>query len=109
MPVPETQTYVPLVVVAILATALAAVMLSLSGIVTRLNLGGRKRSPIKDQPYECGMPILSEAHTKFSIKFYIVAMLFILFDVESVFLFAWAVKARSHGMAGLANVALYDG
>lgn len=91
MPDTATGPYLPLVVVAILAMALAAIMLSLSGIVTRLTMRGRRRSPMKDLPYECGMPLMSDAHTRFSVKFYIVAMLFILFDVEIVFLFPWAV------------------
>jgi len=91
MPDTATGPYLPLVIVGVLAIALAGVMLSLSGAVTRLTMRGRRRSPVKDQPYECGMPLMSEAHTRFSVKFYIVAMLFILFDVEIVFLFPWAV------------------
>jgi NADH-quinone oxidoreductase subunit A len=101
MPDTATGPYLPLVVVAILATALAAVMLSLSAVVSRLALGGRRRSPVKQLPYECGMPLMSDAHTRFSVKFYIVAMLFILFDVEVVFLYPWAVLyGRGEGARG---------
>jgi NADH-quinone oxidoreductase subunit A len=46
----------------------------------------------KNTPYECGMPVQSEAHSRFSVKFYLVAMLFILFDVEVVFMFPWGVS-----------------
>lgn len=46
----------------------------------------------KDRPYECGMPIRTEAHARFSVKFYLVAVLFILFDVEVVFMYPWAVS-----------------
>lgn len=51
-----------------------------------------RRARIKDTPYECGMPIQSEAHSRFSVKFYLVAMLFILFDVEVVFMYPWATS-----------------
>jgi NADH-quinone oxidoreductase subunit A len=50
-----------------------------------------KRLPIKDTPYECGMLPVGQGSTRFSIRFYIVAMLFILFDIEVVFLYPWAV------------------
>ena len=85
------EPYLPILIVVALALVLAATMLSLSTVVSRLTMAGRKRSPMKDTPYECGMPILAEAHTRFSVKFYIVAMLFILFDIEVVFLYPWAV------------------
>ena len=86
-----TGSYLPLVIVGILAAGLATVMLSLSKVVTHFTMRGRRRSPVRDLPYECGMPLMSDAHTRFSVKFYIVAMLFILFDIEVVFLFPWAV------------------
>jgi NADH-quinone oxidoreductase subunit A len=57
---------------------------------------GKKRthSPVKDTPYECGMPPMTEAHTRFSVKFYLIAMLFILFDIEVVFFLGWAAVFR---------------
>ncbi len=57
---------------------------------------GRKRthSPVKDSPYECGMPPMTEAHTRFSVKFYLIAMLFIIFDIEVVFFLGWAAVFR---------------
>ena len=59
-------------------------------------LGERGRvSKYKDRPYECGMPIQSEAHARFGVKFYLVAVLFILFDVEVVFMYPWAVSFGS--------------
>ena len=97
--IPVTGPYLPVVVVALLAAALAGVMLSLSTVVTRLTMRGRTRSPVRGTPYECGMPILSDARTRFSVKFYIVAMLFILFDIEIVFLYPWAVLYGSGGDA----------
>src|SRR5205823_8786901 len=54
-------------------------------------LAPRKPTPLKDSPYESGMPPLGSAHERFSVKFYLVAVLFILFDIETVFLIPWAV------------------
>jgi NADH-quinone oxidoreductase subunit A len=83
--------YFPVLLVALLSTGFAAVLLSLSTVVSRFTMAGRRRSPVKQTPYECGMPVITDAHTRFSVKFYIVAMLFILFDIEIVFLYPWAV------------------
>lgn len=91
MPESAASPYLPVLIVAALAAGFAAVLLSLSTVVSRFTMSGRRRSPVKDTPYECGMPILTDAHTRFSVKFYIVAMLFILFDIEVVFLYPWAV------------------
>ncbi|HYL21758.1 MAG TPA: NADH-quinone oxidoreductase subunit A [Gemmatimonadales bacterium] len=54
-------------------------------------LAPRKPTVLKDTPYESGMPPLGDAHERFSVKFYLVAMLFILFDIEAIFLYPWAV------------------
>ncbi len=91
MPVLAAQDYLPMAMVIGLALAFAAVSLGASAVVSWLLMKGRRRSPTKDTPYECGMPVLSDARTRFSVKFYIVAMLFILFDIEVVFLYPWAV------------------
>jgi len=105
MPPPEANSYLPVLIVAGLAICFAGVSLGASEIVSRLLMRGRRRSPVKDMPYECGMPILTDAHTRFSVKFYIVAMLFILFDIEVVFLYPWAViygrGAEARGGLGL--------
>ncbi len=85
------NSYFPVLVVLVLATGFAAVSLLASGLISKLTMRGRQRSPVKDMAYECGMPILTDARTRFSVKFYIVAMLFILFDIEVVFLYPWAV------------------
>src|SRR5207247_10823338 len=54
-----------------------------------LPISPRKPTPVKDSPYESGMPPLGSAHERFSVKFYLVAMLFIIFDIETVFLIPW--------------------
>src|SRR5690349_3867758 len=60
-------------------------------------LAPRKPTPLKDSPYESGMPPLGSAHERFSVKFYLVAVLFILFDIETVFLVPWAVIFMGNG------------
>src|SRR5213595_2794467 len=60
-------------------------------------LAPRKPTVLKDSPYESGMPPLGNAHERFSVKFYLVAMLFILFDIETVFLIPWAVIFMGNG------------
>lgn len=67
-------------------------------------LGPRRWTPEKLSPYECGVPLLSSAREPFMIKYYIVAILFVLFDVEIVFLIPWAVSYRSVGSAAFAVV-----
>ena len=65
---------------------IAAALVSLSYL-----LGKRVKNRVKDQPYECGMTPVGDARERFSVKFYLVAMLFILFDIEAIFLYPWAV------------------
>src|SRR5438552_16479593 len=75
----------------VLMLAGLAVLFSFGMLVMSVVLGKRgKRSPIKDTAYECGMLPVGEGNTRLSVKFYLVAMLFILFDVEIVFLYPWA-------------------
>jgi NADH-quinone oxidoreductase subunit A len=82
--------YVPVLMLGLLAVAFAFGTLLLSVLV-----GWRsKRSKIKDTAYECGMLPVGEGNTRMSVKFYLVAMLFILFDIEVVFLYPWAVVYR---------------
>ncbi len=72
-----------------------AVVFSFGMLLLSVALGKKgQRSAIKDTPYECGMLPVGEGRTRFSVKFYVVAMLFILFDIEVVFLYPWAVVYR---------------
>ena len=86
----EISKYLPVLILLGLAVATAVGMLATSVI-----LGKRgRRNPTKDSAYECGMEPVGEAHVRFGVKFYLVAMLFILFDIEVVFLYPWAVVFR---------------
>jgi len=66
-----------------------------------LMLSARRPTKVKGQPYESGIPPIGTARGRFSVKFYLVAMLFVVFDVETVFLFPWAVAFRAAGRHGL--------
>ncbi len=91
------QTYFPIAVVLLAALALAVVMLALAGL-----LGPRRFGLVKNAPFECGSVPIGSARERFSVKFYVVAILFIVFDIEAVFLYPWAVLLLpSDGYAGL--------
>jgi len=98
------DSYVPLMLH--LAVVTAAV---LALILASTLLGPKRPTRPKSLPYESGSETPGGARQRFTVRFYLVAMLFILFDVETVFLFAWAVSARALGMAGFATVALFVG
>src|SRR5437870_2849261 len=86
----QLMQYLPVLMLGILAVLFSAGML-----VGSVLLGKKgKRPPIKDTPYECGMLPIGPGGTRLSVKFYLVAMLFILFDIEVVFLYPWAVIYR---------------
>ena len=87
----QLAQYLPVLMLGVLAVVFSFGMLVMSVV-----LGKRgKRPPVKDTPYECGMVPVGEGSTRLSVKFYLVAMLFILFDIEVVFLYPWAVIYRT--------------
>lgn len=77
--------YAPIGILILIAIAMSVAIIVLSHFI-----GARRRGEIKDSPYESGMPVIGDARRRFNVKFYIVAMLFLLFDVEVVFLWPWA-------------------
>jgi NADH-quinone oxidoreductase subunit A len=79
------DAYVPLVIHLLVAAFLAGVLITLSTLV-----GWKRPNKAKQQPYECGITPSGDAREPFSVKFYLVAMVFILFDVEAIFLYPWA-------------------
>ena len=76
-------------------------------IVLSSVLGPHKPSPEKLAPYECGMPPVGSAHERMSVKFYLVAMIFLLFDIEVAFLYPWAMALRELGWPGFVQVVLF--
>jgi NADH-quinone oxidoreductase subunit A len=94
--------YLPLLMHFGIATALAAAIVILSWLI-----GQHKPNRAKMSPYECGVQPIGDARGRFSVKFYLVAMLFILFDVEAVFLYPWAVILRELKMFGFWEMMVY--
>jgi NADH-quinone oxidoreductase subunit A len=77
---------------------------ALTAVVLSSLLGPRKPTPEKAAPYECGMPPVGDARERHSVKFYLVAMIFLLFDIELAFLYPWAMALRDLGWAGFLQV-----
>ena len=88
--------YVPILILVTLAALFAA-----AGILVSSLLGPRRPDPEKLSPYECGVEPVGTARERFSVKFYLVAMLFIIFDMEIVFLYPWAVVFKQLRLFGL--------
>ena len=83
------RTYLPVLLLLGFVALNAVLIIGLSSLVIR-----RRPTPVKDTPYESGIPPLGDARERFSVKFYMVAMLFIIFDIETVFMIPWAVYYR---------------
>ncbi|HSJ36522.1 MAG TPA: NADH-quinone oxidoreductase subunit A [Acidimicrobiia bacterium] len=94
--------YLPLLVMLVLAAGFVAVSLLISKLVSP-----NRPTPEKLAPYECGIVPEVEPAQRFPVKFYLVAMLFVIFDVEIVFLFAWAARWDSLGWYGIAAVGIF--
>ena len=96
--------YVGIVVTFVLAGALVGAFILLAS-----TLGPKKPSAVKSEPFECGKDPITLPVGRLSIRFYLTAILFILFDVELVFLYPWAVVFRDLGMLGLAEIVIFLG
>lgn len=102
------QDYLPVLFQVLIALGFAATVLSSSIIFGRSG----KRNSIKDSAYECGMLPIGEGAPRFSVKFYLVAMLFVIFDIEVVFMYPWAVQFRdliADGPIALVSMAGFAG
>jgi NADH-quinone oxidoreductase subunit A len=91
--------YLPLLMQIVVACAMGCSMVSMSWLV-----GKHKKTKVKLSAYECGIPAEGDARGRFSVRFYMVAMLFILFDVEAVFMLPWAVIYRDLPKLGLSRM-----
>src|SRR5258708_6219324 len=98
--------YLPILVMLIVAT-----VVSLGMVIGSFLLGPKKPSRFKQSAYECGITPIGSAHERFPIKFYLIAMLFIIFDIETIFLYPWAVTfrhaERSVKLFNLAEMAVF--
>ena len=96
------EQYLPVLIALLLGSVVATVMVFASTL-----LGPKKHTAVKDQPFECGNPPSGTAWGRFSVKFYLVAILFIVFDVEVVFLYPWAVVFRQLGLFGFIEMLVF--
>jgi NADH-quinone oxidoreductase subunit A len=102
MPNSPAEIYFPVLVQVIIAIAIAGGLIGASML-----LGKRVRGKVKDSPYECGIAPTGSARDRFSVKFYLVGIVFILFDIEAVFLYPWAVVYRELKMFAFYEMLLF--
>jgi NADH-quinone oxidoreductase subunit A len=102
MPTSYPDTYFPVLVQIVIAIVVAAALVAISFL-----LGKRVRNRVKDSPYESGIAPTGSARERFSVKFYLVAIVFILFDIEAVFLYPWAVVYRELKLFGFVEMLLF--
>jgi NADH-quinone oxidoreductase subunit A len=94
--------YIPIIIFFLIAVLLPVVLLTLSRFIHR-----RVYDREKLMPYECGIDPIGDAHERFSVRFYIIAMLFLVFDVEVVFLFPWAIVYDKLALFGLVEMLVF--
>jgi NADH-quinone oxidoreductase subunit A len=102
MPTSPTDVYFPVLVQFVIAMAIAAGLIGVSFL-----LGKKVKDKVKESPYECGIVPTGSARERFSVKFYLVAIVFILFDIEAVFLYPWAVVYRQLKMFAFVEMLLF--
>jgi len=102
VPTTYAESYFPVLVQIVIAVAVAAGL-----VATSFLLGKKVRDKVKDSPYECGIVPTGSARERFSVKFYLVAIVFILFDIEAVFLYPWVVVYRELKMFAFVEMLLF--
>jgi NADH-quinone oxidoreductase subunit A len=102
MPTTYPETYFPVLVQIAISVVVAAALVALSYFI-----GKRVKDRVKDSPYECGIAPTGSARERFSVKFYLVGIVFILFDIEAVFLYPWAVVYRELKMFAFVEMLLF--
>ena len=102
MPTTYPETYFPVLVQIVIAVLVASGLVALSYL-----LGKRVKSRVKDTPYESGIAPTGSARERFSVKFYLVGIVFILFDIEAIFLYPWAVVYRELKMFAFVEMLVF--
>ncbi|MBL8309939.1 MAG: NADH-quinone oxidoreductase subunit A [Burkholderiales bacterium] len=98
------ETYVPILMFMVVALAFGCVLLAVGWLVSPA-----RPDPFKLSPYECGFEAFEDARMRFDVRYYLVAILFILFDLEIAFLFPWAVALKQIGFAGFVAMMVFLG
>lgn len=99
---PDQINYIPIFMQALLAVGFVAGTIVISG-----KLGPRRMSDNKDKNFECGIESIGNARIPFSVKYFLVAILFVLFDIEVIFLYPWAVNFKELGLEGMAKMVIF--
>lgn len=98
------EHYLPILVFIIIGLGIGLAMLGAGALIS-----SSKPNPEKNSPYECGFPAFESAHIPFDVRFYLVAILFIIFDLETAFFFPWALVLRQIGWYGLGTMGIFLG
>ena len=96
------RNYIPILLFFLMATAFAVFTLLVSRLVH-----SEKPNPVKLEPYECGIEPLTDARDRYSIRYYLIAMLFVIFEIETVFMFPWAVTLDRLALFGLVEMLVF--
>jgi NADH-quinone oxidoreductase subunit A len=96
------RAYVPILLFILIATGFAVFTLLFSRLVH-----AHKAHPVKLEPYECGIESVTDARDRYSIRYYLIAMLFVIFEVETIFLFPWAVALDRLAVFGLVEMLVF--
>lgn len=96
------ENYLPILIFLVIGLAVGVIVRGLGGL-----LGPRRPDKAKDSAYECGFEAFEDARMKFDVRYYLVAILFIIFDLEIAFLFPWAVALHQIGLFGLIAMAIF--
>ena len=102
----DLTQYLPILIFLAIAVGLSSAFVFLPMGVARLT-GAHQPDPAKLTEYECGFPAFEDARSQFDVRFYLVAILFIIFDLEAAFLFPWAVSLQEIGWAGWATMMIF--
>ena len=102
------RNYLSIWMFIIVGVGFGLLLVSLGGVLSRL-LGVNRPDPVKLSPYECGFPAFEDARMKFDVRYYLIAILFILFDLEIAFLFPWAVVLPDIGGFGFWSMMVFLG
>jgi NADH-quinone oxidoreductase subunit A len=98
----DVKTWFPIGVTLLVSALVVGGMVTVNGLI-----GPRRPSKVKGEPFECGNPPTGGAWSRFSVRFYLTALLFLIFDVEVVFLYPWAVELRQLGMFGFVEALVF--
>lgn len=96
--------YIPVLLFLIFATVIGLVLTGLSNIIRPFRV---RDSKVKQEAWECGVPMVTDARERMSVKFYLTAILFILFDIETVFMYIWARVFRQLGWFGVIEISVF--